>query len=141
MSMPKLTVRRNKPAASGAGIRAIRRVMVHPSILKASQLRSGDVVALSEADDGNTKKVRIISCMSASLSQFIRSFYRTLNYFKLSLIAGFCNRDTVAFSGRSTRWYVLYQMTRRSLAKFDLRLHHPTCSHFYFVLAFPYGTP
>lgn len=56
MSMPKLTVRRSTPAAIGTGVRAIRRVVVHASILKASQLRSGDVVALSEADDGATKK-------------------------------------------------------------------------------------
>ncbi|KAG0701900.1 P-loop containing nucleoside triphosphate hydrolase protein [Suillus ampliporus] len=56
MSMPKLTVWRNEPAASETGTRAIRRVIVHASTLKASQLRSGDVVALSEADDGNTKK-------------------------------------------------------------------------------------
>lgn len=56
MSMPKLTVRRSAPAAIGTGTRAIRRVVVHANILKASQLRSGDVIALSEADDGTTKK-------------------------------------------------------------------------------------
>lgn len=56
MSMPKLTVQRSAPGTIGTGVRAIRRVVVHASVLKASQLRSGDVVALSEADDGNTKK-------------------------------------------------------------------------------------
>ncbi|KAG2128696.1 P-loop containing nucleoside triphosphate hydrolase protein [Suillus clintonianus] len=56
MSTSKLTVRRNEPAAGGTDIRAIRRVLVHASTLKASQLRSGNVVALSKAGDGNTKK-------------------------------------------------------------------------------------
>lgn len=56
MSMPKLTVLRSTPTAIGTSVRAIRRVVVHASILKASQLRSGDVVALSEAGDGDTKK-------------------------------------------------------------------------------------
>jgi hypothetical protein len=72
------------------------------------------VVALSEADDGNTKKVRIISCMPASSSQLI------VLHCESSLITGFCNRDIVAFSGYSTRWYVRYQMIRRFMAKFDL---------------------
>ena len=70
-SMPKLTVGRIEPAASEIGIRAIRRIIVHASILKASQLRSGDVVALSEADSGKAKKVRILLCtLSRSHSLF-----------------------------------------------------------------------
>lgn len=71
MSMPKLTVRRSAPAAIGTGVRAIRRVVVHASVLKASQLRSGDLVALSEADDGSIKKVRIILYIPVSPSQLI----------------------------------------------------------------------
>lgn len=67
MSMPKLTVRRSPPAAIESGVRAIRRVVVHASILKASKLCSGDVVALSEADDGNTKKDFAIGTLWPSL--------------------------------------------------------------------------
>ncbi|KAG1739442.1 P-loop containing nucleoside triphosphate hydrolase protein [Suillus paluster] len=67
ISMPKLTVQRDEPAASEMGIRAIRRVIVHASTLKASQLRSGDVVALSEVDDGNTKKDFAIGTLWPSL--------------------------------------------------------------------------
>ncbi|KAG2359694.1 P-loop containing nucleoside triphosphate hydrolase protein [Suillus spraguei] len=67
MSIPKLTVRRSAPAAIGTGVRAIRRVVVHASILKASQMCSGDVVALSEADDGNIKKDFAIGILWPSL--------------------------------------------------------------------------
>ncbi|KAG2127049.1 P-loop containing nucleoside triphosphate hydrolase protein [Suillus cothurnatus] len=65
--MPKLTVRRSPPAAIESGVRAIRRVVVHAIILKASKLCSGDVVALSEADDGNTKKDFAIGTLWPSL--------------------------------------------------------------------------
>jgi AAA family ATPase len=41
--------------------------VVHASILKASKLCSGDVVALSEADDGNTKKDFAIGTLWPSL--------------------------------------------------------------------------
>ncbi|KAG1810902.1 P-loop containing nucleoside triphosphate hydrolase protein [Suillus subaureus] len=67
MPMPKLTARRSAPAVIGTGVRAIRRVVVHASILKASKLCSGDVVALSEADDGNTKKNFAIGTLWPSL--------------------------------------------------------------------------
>ncbi|KAG1836114.1 P-loop containing nucleoside triphosphate hydrolase protein [Suillus subalutaceus] len=67
MSMPKLTVQRSAPAAIGTGVRAIRRVVVHASILKASKLCSGDVVALSAGDDGNTKKDFAIGTLWPSL--------------------------------------------------------------------------
>ncbi|KAG2114263.1 P-loop containing nucleoside triphosphate hydrolase protein [Suillus discolor] len=67
MSMPKLTVRCSAPAAIGTGVRAIRRVVVHASILKASQLCSGDVVALSGADDKVTKKDFAIGTLWPSL--------------------------------------------------------------------------
>lgn len=59
-AMPRLTVGRIEPVDSEMGIRAIRRVIVHASTLKASQLRSGDVVALSKVDGIKSKKVRII---------------------------------------------------------------------------------
>ncbi|KAG1814126.1 P-loop containing nucleoside triphosphate hydrolase protein [Suillus variegatus] len=67
MSMPKLTVRCSAPAAIGMGVRAIRRVVVHASILKASQLCSGDVVALSGADVKITKKDFAIGTLWPSL--------------------------------------------------------------------------
>ncbi|KAG1899678.1 P-loop containing nucleoside triphosphate hydrolase protein [Suillus fuscotomentosus] len=67
MSMPKLTVRCSAPAAIGMGVRAIRRVVVHASVLKASQLCSGDVVALSGADDKITKKDFAIGTLWPSL--------------------------------------------------------------------------
>ncbi|KAG1854042.1 AAA-domain-containing protein [Suillus tomentosus] len=67
MSMPKLTVRCSAPAAIGTGVRAIRRVVVHASVLKASQLCSGDVVALSGADDKITKKDFAIGTLWPSL--------------------------------------------------------------------------
>ncbi|KAG2038831.1 P-loop containing nucleoside triphosphate hydrolase protein [Suillus americanus] len=67
MSMPKLTVRRSAPTAIGTSVRAIRRVVVHASVLKASKLCSGDVVALSEADDRNIKKDFAIGTLWPSL--------------------------------------------------------------------------
>ncbi|KAG1884034.1 P-loop containing nucleoside triphosphate hydrolase protein [Suillus subluteus] len=67
VSMPKLTVQRSAPAAIGTGVRAIRRVVVHAGILKASKLCSGDVVALSAGDDGNTKKDFAIGTLWPSL--------------------------------------------------------------------------
>ncbi|KAG1794579.1 P-loop containing nucleoside triphosphate hydrolase protein [Suillus plorans] len=67
MSMPKLTVRCSAPAAIGTGVRAIRRVVVHASILKASQLCSGDVVALSGTDGKITKKDFAIGTLWPSL--------------------------------------------------------------------------
>jgi hypothetical protein len=101
--MSRLTLGRIDPATSEIGIRAIRRVIVHASTLKASQLRSGDVIALSEADDGKTKKVRT-TLHVFSLSQLVRLCRRVFNNFKLYLTTGFCSRDIVAFSGYSSGW-------------------------------------
>ncbi|KAH7927650.1 AAA-domain-containing protein [Leucogyrophana mollusca] len=49
------------------GSRAARRVIVHADTLKSSKLFSGDVVALSEADNGNAKKNFAVGVLWPSL--------------------------------------------------------------------------
>ncbi|EGO23346.1 hypothetical protein SERLADRAFT_438665 [Serpula lacrymans var. lacrymans S7.9] len=56
-----------KPAHLGAEFRAARRVIIHSDILKTSKLYSGDVVALSEADNGKAQKDFAVGVLWPSL--------------------------------------------------------------------------
>lgn len=56
MSVPRFTVFLSEAVADES--RSARRVIVHPDILKTLKLCSGDVIALSQGDNGSAKKVR-----------------------------------------------------------------------------------
>jgi len=56
MAAPRFTVSLSEVAEGES--RSAKRVIVHPDSLKTLKLCSGDVVALSQVDNGNAKKVR-----------------------------------------------------------------------------------
>lgn len=56
MTVPRFTVSLSE-ALEGES-RSAKRVIVHPDSLKALKLCSGDVIALSQGDNGSAKKVR-----------------------------------------------------------------------------------
>ncbi|EGN94544.1 hypothetical protein SERLA73DRAFT_77916 [Serpula lacrymans var. lacrymans S7.3] len=56
-----------KPAHLGAEFRVARRVIIHSDILKTSKLNSGEVVALSEADNGKSQKDFAVGVLWPSL--------------------------------------------------------------------------
>lgn len=74
VSLPRFTVSLSDIGEGES--RSVKRIIVHPDSLKALKLCSGDVIALSQGDNGNAKKVRNgKGGIMLSLSWYFRKTY------------------------------------------------------------------